>query len=61
MPGNDPHAAQRIELDAARAEPYRLDDLIRIMAVLRTPAIGCPWDIEQDFWSIAPYTLEEAY
>ncbi len=48
-------------LDAARPEPYRLDELIRIMAVLRTPMIGCPWDIEQDFRSIAPYTLEEAY
>jgi nucleoside triphosphate diphosphatase len=48
-------------LDANRAEPYTLDDLLRIMAVLRTPVIGCPWDIEQDFRSIAPYTIEEAY
>jgi nucleoside triphosphate diphosphatase len=35
--------------------------LLEIMAVLRTPAIGCPWDLEQDFKSIAPYTIEEAY
>jgi ATP diphosphatase len=35
--------------------------LIEIMAALRTPATGCPWDLEQDFASIAPYTLEEAY
>ncbi|MBA1157373.1 nucleoside triphosphate pyrophosphohydrolase [Microvirga mediterraneensis] len=35
--------------------------LIEIMAALRTPGTGCPWDIEQDFASIAPYTLEEAY
>ena len=35
--------------------------LIEIMAALRTPATGCPWDIEQDFSSIAPYTIEEAY
>lgn len=31
------------------------------MAALRTPKTGCPWDIEQDFASVAPYTLEEAY
>lgn len=35
--------------------------LIEIMAQLRTPATGCPWDLEQDFASIAPYTIEEAY
>ena len=35
--------------------------LIEIMAALRTPGTGCPWDLEQDFRSIAPYTLEEAY
>ncbi|WP_187971548.1 nucleoside triphosphate pyrophosphohydrolase [Aquibium microcysteis] len=35
--------------------------LIEIMAALRTPVTGCPWDLEQDFASIAPYTLEEAY
>jgi ATP diphosphatase len=35
--------------------------LIEIMAALRTPKTGCPWDLEQDFASIAPYTLEEAY
>jgi ATP diphosphatase len=31
------------------------------MAALRTPGTGCPWDLEQDFSTIAPYTLEEAY
>ena len=35
--------------------------LLEIMAALRTPGTGCPWDLEQDFASIAPYTLEEAY
>jgi len=35
--------------------------LIEIMAVLRTPGSGCPWDLEQNFQSIAPYTIEEAY
>jgi ATP diphosphatase len=36
-------------------------DLLDIMARLRTPGAGCPWDIEQDFSTIAPYTIEEAY
>lgn len=35
--------------------------LIDIMAQLRDPKTGCPWDIEQDFASIAPYTIEEAH
>jgi len=35
--------------------------LIEIMAALRTPGSGCPWDLEQDFQTIAPYTIEEAY
>jgi nucleoside triphosphate diphosphatase len=38
-----------------------IDRLIEIMAALRTPVTGCPWDLEQDFRSIAPYTLEEAF
>lgn len=36
-------------------------DLIAVMAALRTPVTGCPWDLEQNFASIAPYTIEEAY
>jgi ATP diphosphatase len=35
--------------------------LIEIMAALRTPGSGCPWDLQQDFGTIAPYTIEEAY
>jgi ATP diphosphatase len=35
--------------------------LIEIMAALRTPVTGCPWDVEQTFATIAPYTIEEAY
>ncbi len=35
--------------------------LIELMAALRTPGTGCPWDLEQSFGTIAPYTLEEAY
>ncbi len=39
----------------------KIEDLIAIMARLRDPEGGCPWDIEQDFKTIAPYTIEEAY
>src|SRR5262245_58854411 len=35
--------------------------LLEIMAALRTPGSGCPWDLEQTFETIAPYTIEEAY
>jgi ATP diphosphatase len=35
--------------------------LLEIMAALRTPKTGCPWDLEQNFATIAPYTIEEAY
>jgi ATP diphosphatase len=35
--------------------------LLEIMAALRTPGSGCPWDLQQNFATIAPYTIEEAY
>jgi ATP diphosphatase len=38
-----------------------IDRLIAIMAQLRNPATGCPWDVQQTFATIAPYTVEEAY
>ena len=38
-----------------------LKRLLAIMARLRDPVTGCPWDIEQTFATIAPYTIEEAY
>ncbi len=38
-----------------------IDRLLAIMAALRDPQTGCPWDIEQTFATIAPYTLEEAF
>ena len=40
---------------------YNFDDLINVMEELRTPETGCPWDLEQSFETILPYTLEEAY
>ncbi|MEQ8949827.1 MazG nucleotide pyrophosphohydrolase domain-containing protein, partial [Parvibaculum sp.] len=38
----------------------KIETLLAIMAKLRDPDGGCPWDLEQDFASIAPYTIEEA-
>jgi nucleoside triphosphate diphosphatase len=38
-----------------------INRLLDIMAALRTPGTGCPWDLEQNFESIAPYTIEEAH
>src|SRR6516165_2108129 len=50
---------------AGRTQPMEasgdIGRLLEIMAALRTPGTGCPWDLEQNFASIAPYTLEEAY
>src|SRR5690348_3496144 len=43
------------------SDAARLDELLVIMARLRDPECGCPWDAKQDFDSIAPYTIEEAY
>lgn len=44
-----------------RLTPSGIDRLLAIMAQLRDPETGCPWDIEQSFATIAPYTLEEAF
>ncbi|WP_386067354.1 nucleoside triphosphate pyrophosphohydrolase [Tahibacter sp. UC22_41] len=38
-----------------------IDELLAIMAALRNPAGGCPWDLQQNFATIAPYTIEESY
>jgi MazG family protein len=43
------------------SNPRAIDRLLAIMARLRDPARGCPWDREQNFATIAPYTIEEAY
>ena len=45
----------------SKASPADIMPLATVMARLRDPETGCPWDIEQDFASIAPYTIEEAY
>jgi ATP diphosphatase len=46
---------------SSKASPADIMPLANVMARLRDPETGCPWDIEQDFASIAPYTIEEAY
>jgi len=52
-----PNSSDDIVHDPAGGMPR----LVEIMRRLRDPETGCPWDIEQDFASIAPYTIEEAY
>jgi nucleoside triphosphate diphosphatase len=47
--------------DPTTMDPRDIATLRAIMAALRTPVTGCPWDLEQDFSTIAPYTIEEAY
>jgi ATP diphosphatase len=48
-------------MDSADPPPSPIDRLIALMARLRDPERGCPWDVQQDFATIAPYTIEEAY
>lgn len=45
----------------AEIDPTRIRRLLAIMARLRDPQGGCPWDLKQNFATIAPYTIEEAY
>ena len=45
----------------ADMDPRKIETLRVIMKALRTPVTGCPWDLEQNFDTIAPYTIEEAY
>lgn len=59
-PAPAPGSAQEPERDSAEAAA-QIRRLLGIMAALRNPDGGCPWDLEQDFASIAPYTIEEAY
>jgi len=40
---------------------HTVEDLLTVMARLRDPVSGCPWDVQQTFGTIAPYTIEEAY
>lgn len=60
--------SQIVRRDMSQARPNPSSEageafvrLLEIMQALRTPKTGCPWDLEQDFKTIAPYTIEEAY
>ena len=57
MPAYDP----ALIFDATGGYLRQFERLVAIMAALRDPDTGCPWDIEQDFTTIAPYTIEEAH
>ena len=48
-------------LDARTIDPRRIESLLAVVARLRDPDRGCPWDLKQTFRTILPYTLEEAY
>ena len=56
-----PAASGEMAYGAGMKPSKDISRLIEIMAALRDPATGCPWDVEQNFKSIAPYTIEEAY
>ena len=43
------------------SDKHAIEQSLAIMAKLRDPESGCPWDLKQDFKSIVPHTLEEAY
>jgi nucleoside triphosphate diphosphatase len=47
--------------DVTQMDRRSMNTLLAIMRALRTPQTGCPWDLEQTFETIAPYTIEEAY
>ena len=56
-----PPPSRKDDDDTSRALPAGIDQLLDVMARLRDPVGGCPWDLEQSFETIAPYTIEEAY
>ncbi|GGE36329.1 nucleoside triphosphate pyrophosphohydrolase [Marinicauda pacifica] len=58
MTATAPSSVHAIALDETRPP---LERLLALMGSLRDRDFGCPWDVEQDFASIAPYTIEEAY
>ena len=51
----------KLEQNRQLDSKFNILDLLNVMRALRDPVNGCPWDVKQNFASIAPYTLEEAY
>jgi len=58
---NDAPPPGQEDTDAPDTQTAGIDRLLDVMARLRNPNGGCPWDLEQNFETIAPYTIEEAY
>jgi ATP diphosphatase len=58
---DNPHHGHATKDRPRMPTPPDIAPLLDIMARLRDPQRGCPWDVQQDFASIAPYTIEEAY
>ena len=58
---SDAPPPDREDTDAPATPAAGIDRLLDVMARLRNPGGGCPWDLEQSFATIAPYTIEEAY
>jgi ATP diphosphatase len=56
-----PREPRRDAVTPSGHDTAEIRSLLDIMARLRTPGAGCPWDLEQTFATIAPYTIEEAY
>ena len=52
---------RRFDMSGEARKRYGIEDLLAVMARLRDPKTGCPWDVKQSFATIAPYTIEEAY
>ena len=50
-----------VDVDARAIDAHNIDSLLAVVARLRDPDQGCPWDLKQTFRTILPYTLEEAY
>ena len=58
--GSKDQSAEKQSVGTVKTD-HKINDLLDVMAALRAPDTGCPWDIEQTFSTIAPYTIEEAY
>ena len=61
LPAPLPHPCTMLKMADDCPRLHTLEDLLAVMARLRDPVAGCPWDVKQSFATIAPYTIEEAY
>ena len=61
LPAPLPHPCTMLKMADDGPRLHTLEDLLAVMARLRDPVAGCPWDVKQSFATIAPYTIEEAY